>query len=135
MHTYMLKIEPDYKENIVQVSSLKSMKDGPDYKENIVQVSSLKSMIDGPDYKENIVQVSSLKSMIDGPDYKEKLGTIVSHLYKLAFKTYADIPRGPVKVNFSFLSLQLMHNAYEVQPWMNQDGFKARQKPAIPSKD
>ena len=32
----MLKIEPDYKENIVYVSSLKSMIDGPDYKENIV---------------------------------------------------------------------------------------------------
>jgi len=44
-------------------------------------------------------KVSSLKSMIDGPDYKAKLGAIVGSLYKLAFHTYADIPRGPVKDN------------------------------------
>eukprot|EP00088_Acartia_fossae_P011713 TRINITY_DN15970_c0_g1_i1.p1 TRINITY_DN15970_c0_g1~~TRINITY_DN15970_c0_g1_i1.p1 ORF type:complete len:475 (+),score=182.69 TRINITY_DN15970_c0_g1_i1:73-1497(+) len=43
--------------------------------------------------------VSSLKNMIDVPDYKTKLGAIVGSLYKLAFKTYADIPRGPVKDN------------------------------------
>jgi len=42
-------------------------------------------------------KISSLKGMINGPDYKEKLGLIVSHLYKLAFQTYADIPRGPIK--------------------------------------
>ena len=44
------------------------------------------------------IQVSNLRGMIDGPDYKEKLGSTVTHLYKLAFETYKDIPRGPVKV-------------------------------------
>ena len=50
-------------------------------------------------FNKNIFKVSSLKNMIDVPDYKAKLGAIVGSLYKLAFKTYADIPRGPVKVN------------------------------------
>jgi hypothetical protein len=44
-------------------------------------------------------KVNSLKNMIDGPDYKVKLGALVGSLYKLAFHTYADIPRGPVKDN------------------------------------
>jgi hypothetical protein len=43
-------------------------------------------------------QVDMLRNMIQGDDYKEKLGGIVSQLYKLAFKTYHDIPRGPIKV-------------------------------------
>merc|ERR1712064_87006 len=34
-----------------------------------------------------------------GPDYKEKLGVLVSDLYKFAFQTYKDIPRGPIKDN------------------------------------
>jgi len=44
-------------------------------------------------------KISDLKGMIGGSDYKEKLGMMVSHLYKLAFQTYADIPRGPIKDN------------------------------------
>jgi len=44
-------------------------------------------------------KVGALRGMIDGPDYKVKLGAIVGSLYKLAFHTYADIPRGPVKDN------------------------------------
>jgi len=43
-------------------------------------------------------KISDLKGMISG-DYREKLGMIVSHLYKLAFQTYSDIPRGPIKDN------------------------------------
>merc|ERR1719391_755462 len=43
-------------------------------------------------------KISDLKGMISG-DYREKLGSIVSQLYKLAFQTYADIPRGPIKDN------------------------------------
>jgi len=43
-------------------------------------------------------KISNLKGMVDG-DYQEKLGGIVGALYKLAFQTYADIPRGPVKDN------------------------------------
>ena len=43
-------------------------------------------------------QVDKLRDMITGDDYKEKLGGIVSQLYKLAFQTYHDIPRGPIKV-------------------------------------
>jgi len=43
-------------------------------------------------------KISDLKGMISG-DYREKLGSIVSHLYKLAFQTYSDIPRGPIKDN------------------------------------
>ena len=43
--------------------------------------------------------MGALRGMIDGPDYKVKLGAIVGSLYKLAFHTYADIPRGPVKVD------------------------------------
>ena len=42
--------------------------------------------------------VEKLRDAIQGPDYKEKLGGIVSQLYKLAFQTYHDIPRGPIKV-------------------------------------
>eukprot|EP00092_Neocalanus_flemingeri_P018879 GFUD01020446.1.p1 GENE.GFUD01020446.1~~GFUD01020446.1.p1 ORF type:complete len:476 (+),score=137.66 GFUD01020446.1:161-1588(+) len=44
-------------------------------------------------------KVEELRSKIDGPDYKEKLGALVSDLYKLAFQTYHDIPRGPIKDN------------------------------------
>jgi hypothetical protein len=67
--------------------------------------SSLRQMIEaGKDKLEwyrkvDESKVSDLKSMISGPDYKEKLGILVSHLYKLAFQTYADIPRGPIKDN------------------------------------
>jgi len=67
--------------------------------------SSLRQMIEeGKDKLEwyrkvDETKVSELRGMISGPDYKEKLGTIVSHLYKLAFLTYADIPRGPIKDN------------------------------------
>jgi len=43
--------------------------------------------------------VEKLRDAIQGPDYKEKLGGIVSQLYKLAFQTYHDIPRGPIKDN------------------------------------
>jgi hypothetical protein len=43
-------------------------------------------------------QVDMLRNLIQGDDYKEKLGGIVSQLYKLSFKTYHDIPRGPIKV-------------------------------------
>lgn len=44
-------------------------------------------------------QVDMLRNLIQGDDYKEKLGGIVSQLYKLSFKTYHDIPRGPIKDN------------------------------------
>lgn len=44
-------------------------------------------------------KVEELRSKLSGPDYKEKLGVLVSDLYKLAFQTYKDIPRGPIKVN------------------------------------
>ena len=44
------------------------------------------------------MQVEELRKKLNGPDYKEKLGVLVSDLYKLAFNTYKDIPRGPIKV-------------------------------------
>ena len=44
-------------------------------------------------------KVEELRQKISGPDYKEKLGLLVSDLYKLAFSTYHDIPRGPIKVS------------------------------------
>merc|ERR1719481_2149554 len=44
-------------------------------------------------------KVETLRQMISGPDYKEKLGALVSQLYKLAFETYSDIQRGPIKDN------------------------------------
>merc|ERR1711892_1032803 len=44
-------------------------------------------------------KVEELRSKISGPDYQEKLGALVSDLYKLAFQTYHDIPRGPIKDN------------------------------------
>jgi len=44
-------------------------------------------------------KVEELRQKISGPDYKEKLGLLVSDLYKLAFSTYHDIPRGPIKDN------------------------------------
>lgn len=44
-------------------------------------------------------ELNELKSLIEGPDYKEKLGGIMSRLYKLAFQTYKDVPRGPIKDN------------------------------------
>ena len=43
-------------------------------------------------------RVEELRTKLSGPDYKEKLGLLVSDLYKLAFQTYHDIPRGPIKV-------------------------------------
>ena len=46
-------------------------------------------------------RVEELRKKLSGPDYKEKLGLLVSDLYKLAFQTYHDIPRGPIKVGFS----------------------------------
>merc|ERR1712241_409844 len=44
-------------------------------------------------------RVEELRKKLSGPDYKEKLGLLVSDLYKLAFQTYHDIPRGPIKDN------------------------------------
>jgi len=44
-------------------------------------------------------QVSKLREELQGDDYKQKLGGLVSQLYKLAFQTYHDIPRGPIKDN------------------------------------
>merc|ERR1712020_312097 len=44
-------------------------------------------------------KVEELRQKLNGPDYKEKLGILVSDLYKLAFNTYKDIPRGPIKDN------------------------------------
>jgi len=44
-------------------------------------------------------KVAALRDMIQGPDYKDKLGALVSQLYKLAFETYSDIQRGPIKDN------------------------------------
>ena len=62
------------------------------------------------------MQVEELRKKLNGPDYKEKLGVLVSDLYKLAFNTYKDIPRGPIKVRqqlernlkIRFLSKHLM---------------------------
>merc|ERR1712001_31445 len=45
------------------------------------------------------VEVSKLREELQGDDYKQKLGGLVSQLYKLAFQTYHDIPRGPIKDN------------------------------------
>ena len=50
-------------------------------------------------------KVEELRSKLSGPDYKEKLGVLVSDLYKLAFQTYKDIPRGPIKVKITFKKL------------------------------
>merc|ERR1711874_818324 len=56
--------------------------------------SQLKTMIaEGQD------KVEELRKKLSGPDYKEKLGLLVSDLYRLAFQTYHDIPRGPIKDN------------------------------------
>merc|ERR1719334_1820740 len=44
-------------------------------------------------------KVDELRNKLNGPDYKEKLGLLVSDLYRLAFQTYHDIPRGPIKDN------------------------------------
>merc|ERR1712045_413504 len=44
-------------------------------------------------------KVEELRQKLNGPDYKEKLGILVSDLYKLAFNTYKDIPKGPIKDN------------------------------------
>ena len=43
-------------------------------------------------------KVEDLRSKISGDNYQEKLGALVTDLYKLAFQTYHDIPRGPIKV-------------------------------------
>jgi len=67
--------------------------------------SELKPMIDeGKDKLEwtrkvDQTKVEELRNKLSGPDYKEKLGLLVSDLYKLAFQTYHDIPRGPIKDN------------------------------------
>merc|ERR1711953_1329915 len=66
--------------------------------------SDLKSMIaEGKDKLEwtrkvDQSRVEELRNKLSGPDYKDKLGLLVSDLYKLAFQTYNDIPRGPIKV-------------------------------------
>ena len=68
--------------------------------------SELKPMIDeGKDKLEwtrkvDQTKVEELRNKLSGPDYKEKLGLLVSDLYKLAFQTYHDIPRGPIKVKY-----------------------------------
>merc|ERR1739844_245893 len=67
--------------------------------------SDLKSMIaEGKDKLEwtrkvDQSRVDELRNKLSGPDYKDKLGLLVSDLYKLAFQTYNDIPRGPIKDN------------------------------------
>ena len=73
--------------------------------------SDLRGMIaDGKDKLEwtrkvDQSKVEDLRSKLSGPDYKEKLGVLVTDLYKLAFQTYKDIPRGPIKVRKIFLCL------------------------------
>ena len=57
-------------------------------------------------------KVEELRSKLSGPDYKEKLGVLVSDLYKLAFHTYKDIPRGPIKVN-----KECPHKHFFYRPW------------------
>jgi len=67
--------------------------------------SSLKTMIaEGKDKLEwtrkvDQTRVEELRNKLCGPDFKEKLGPLVSDLYRLAFNTYHDIPRGPIKDN------------------------------------
>merc|ERR1712179_437063 len=67
--------------------------------------SDLKSMIaEGKDKLEwtrkvDQTRVEELRNKLSGPDFKDKLGLLVSDLYKLAFQTYYDIPRGPIKDN------------------------------------
>merc|ERR1712066_199341 len=67
--------------------------------------SDLKSMIaEGKDKLEwtrkvDQSRVEELRNKLSGPDFKDKLGLLVSDLYKLAFQTYHDIPRGPIKDN------------------------------------
>ena len=47
--------------------------------------------------------MSKLREELQGDDYKQKLGGLVSQLYKLAFQTYHDIPRRPIKVDIQVL--------------------------------
>lgn len=47
--------------------------------------------------------MSKLREELQGDDYKQKLGGLVSQLYKLAFQTYHDIPRGPIKVDIQVM--------------------------------
>merc|ERR1712168_761548 len=67
--------------------------------------SNLKKMIaEGKDKLEwtrkvDQTRVEELRNKLCGPDFKENLGLLVSDLYKLAFQTYNDIPRGPIKDN------------------------------------
>jgi len=67
--------------------------------------SDLKTMIaEGKDKLEwtrkvDQTRVEELRNKLSGPDFKDKLGLLVSDLYKLAFQTYNDIPRGPIKDN------------------------------------
>merc|ERR1712013_352625 len=67
--------------------------------------SDLKSMIaEGKDKLEwtrkvDQTRVEESRNKLSGPDFKDKLGLLVSDLYKLAFQTYNDIPRGPIKDN------------------------------------
>merc|ERR1711992_435594 len=67
--------------------------------------SDLKTMIaEGKDKLEwtrkvDQTRVEELRNKLSGPGFKDKLGLLVSDLYKLAFQTYNDIPRGPIKDN------------------------------------
>ena len=69
--------------------------------------------------------MEELRQKLNGPDYKEKLGVLVSDLYKLAFNTYKDIPRGPIKVFiFKISSFGLKFLSFEIDLELENENSK-----------
>ena len=82
---------------------------GPDgfkksFKDWMNENTALRDMIDnGKDkleWSRKVDQgaVNEIQSLISGDNFKDKLGEVVTKLYKISHTTYADMPRGVIKV-------------------------------------
>ena len=84
---------------------------GPDgfkksFKDWMNENSSLRDMIangkDKLEWSRKVDQgaVNEIQGLITGDNFKDKMGEVVTKLYKISHTTYADMPRGVIKVSF-----------------------------------
>ena len=84
---------------------------GPDgfkksFKDWMNENSSLRDMIangkDKLEWSRKVDQgaVNVIQGLITGDNFKDKMGEVVTKLYKISHTTYADMPRGVIKVRF-----------------------------------
>ena len=95
------------------------------FKDWMNENSSLRDMIengkDKLEWSRKVDQgaVNEIQGLISGDNFKDKMGEVVTKLYKISHTTYADMPRGVIKVIFllkikcsihsGFFSMQSSH--------------------------